>query len=110
MASYSSLEDCLEQHKIHLELTQDDHRVAGVRFRARLDLHARRLTLYARSLPELAQHCPDDQRLSKVLIGHEVFHLLCPECPGRIQEACAHWFTAEYNGLDDFPGLWDRHS
>ena len=101
------LEGCLEQHAIELELSQQPHRLAGVRFRARLDLHARRLTLYAGALDELQDRCPDRRLLSQVVVAHEVFHLLSPDCPGSLAEAAAHLFAARCCGLDEFPGIWD---
>lgn len=105
--AYGSLEDALEQHKLVLELSQAPHILAGVRFRARLDLHQRRLTLYARALEELAPHCPDPKLRIQTMLAHEIFHLLCPECPGPFQEASAHGFAARVCGLQSFPGNWD---
>lgn len=104
---FRSLEDCLEQHQVQLEVSQADHRVAGVRFRARLDLDQRRLTIFAAALDELQDHCPDRALLLRVVLFHEVFHLLCPECP---EEAAAHWFAGSQAGLQTFPGLWDLKS
>lgn len=107
LANYGSLESCLQSAGIQLELSQQPHRVAGVRFRARLDLDARRLTLYAGALEELQSRCPDRALLTRVFLAHETFHLLCPECPGAVQEAAAHWFAASLCGLAEFPGIWD---
>lgn len=107
LAPYASLEDCLQQRGIAWEISQAPHILAGVRFRARLDLHHRRLTIFAGALDELAQ--PDRPRklVERVILSHEVFHLLCPDCPGQLQEAAAHYFAATQNTLQEFPGIWD---
>lgn len=107
MQAYSSPEDCLERNQIHWEITQSSHLVAGVRFRARLDLSARRLTLYAGALDELAGPARERKLVERVILAHEIFHLLCPECPALVHEAAAHWFAAEFTGLPEFPGAWD---
>jgi len=104
---FGSIEDALEQHKIVLTLSQDAHEVAGVRFRARLDMHHRRLTLFAQALDELQAFCPDRKQLTEVILAHELFHLLCPDCPAPFQEAAAHMFAARVAKLEGFPGLWD---
>lgn len=75
--------------------------------RARLDLGSRRLTLFAGALDELGELCPDRPLLIRVILAHEAFHLLCPQCPGAVQEAAAHWFAALLCDLPDFPGGWD---
>lgn len=105
--AFGSIEDALEQHKIILSLSQDAHEVAGVRFRARLDMHQRRLTLFADALDELQPFCPDRKQLTEVILAHELFHLLCPDCPAPVQEATAHLFAARVAQIQDFPGLWD---
>ncbi|MFN8606494.1 MAG: hypothetical protein U0931_03115 [Vulcanimicrobiota bacterium] len=107
LAGYGSMEDCLERNGIHWQISQSPHRVAGVRMRAQLDLHARRLTIYAGALDELQTPGRPRKVLERVILGHEVFHLLCPECPSTIQEAAAHWFAAVTTGLQEFPGIWD---
>ena len=101
------LEACLEHHGIELELSQQPHCVAGVRFRARLDLHSRRLTMFAAALDELQERCGDRRLLSQVVMAHEVFHLLSPQCPAGLAEAAAHLFAARCCGLEEFPGNWD---
>jgi hypothetical protein len=104
---HASLEGCLQAAGVQVELSQDAHQVAGVRFRARLDAGRRRLKLYARALDELQAFCPDRALLTRVILAHETFHLLCPQCPGRLQEAAAHLFAAVHCGLEQFPGNWD---
>lgn len=107
LSAYGSLEDCLERRGIHWQISQSPHVVAGVRMRAQLDLNARRLTIYAGALDELQTEQRPRKVLERVILSHEVFHLLCPDCPGALHEAAAHWFAAEATGLEEFPGIWD---
>lgn len=107
LSGYGSLEDCLQQHGIHWQISQSPHIVAGVRMRAQLDLNARRLTIFAGALDELQTAERSRKVLERVILSHEVFHLLCPQCPGGVHEASAHWFAAEVTGLQEFPGIWD---
>lgn len=104
LARHGSLDGCLADHGITLVTSSEDNLLAGLRLRARLDLDRRRLTVYLRALPELEPH----GATIPTLVAHECFHLLCPECPPRWQEAAAHWFTARVARLHTFPGLWDR--
>mgnify|MGYP001235134248 CR=1 FL=1 len=110
LGHYGSLEDCLERRGIHWQISQSPHVVAGVRMRAQLDLNSRRLTIYAGALDELQTEQRSRKVLERVILSHEVFHLLCPECPGAVHEAAAHWFAAEVAGLQEFPGIWDLPS
>lgn len=105
--AYASLEDCLEQRGIQWEISQSNHEVAGVRFRAQLDLNTHRLTVYAGALDELERPHRPRKVLERVILCHEIFHLLCPQCPSPLHEAAAHWFAAEVTGLEEFPGIWD---
>ena len=107
LAQFGSLEDCLERSGIHWQISQSPHIVAGVRMRAQLDLNAKRLTIYAGALAELQSEQRPRKMVERVILSHEVFHLLCPHCPGAIQEAAAHWFAANVTGLAEFPGIWD---
>ncbi len=107
LSNYGSLEDCLQQHGIHWQISQGPHIVAGVRMRAQLDLNARRLTIFAGALDELQTEQRPRKVLERVILSHEVFHLLCPNCPGPVQDAAAHWFAALVTGLPEFPGFWD---
>lgn len=107
LSQYGSLEDCLERSGIHWQISQSPHVVAGVRMRAQLDLNARRLTIYAGALAELQTEQRVRRLVERVILSHEVFHLLCPDCPGSVHEAAAHWFAAEVTGLEEFPGIWD---
>ena len=107
LSAYGSLEDCLERRGIHWQISQSVHVVAGVRMRAQLDLNSRRLTIYAGALDELQTEQRPRKVLERVILSHEVFHLLCPDCPGAVHEAAAHWFAAEVTGLPEFPGIWD---
>lgn len=110
LAGYGSLEDCLERNGVHWQISQSPHIIAGVRMRAQLDLHVRRLTIYAGALDELQTPERPRKLLERVILSHEVFHLLCPECPATVQEAAAHWFAAATTGLQEFPGIWDLKS
>jgi hypothetical protein len=110
LSAYASLEDCLEQRGIQWEISQRHHEVAGVRFRAQLDLNTRRLTVYAGALDELERSDRPRKVVERVILSHEVFHLLCPHCPSALHEAAAHWFAAEVTGLPEFPGIWDLSS
>lgn len=107
LADYGSLEDCLERSGIHWQISQSPHVVAGVRMRAQLDLNSRRLTIYAGALDELQTEHRPRKILERVILSHEVFHLLCPQCPAPYQEASAHWFAAVVTDLAEFPGSWD---
>ena len=107
LSDYGSLEDCLERNGIHWQISQSPHVVAGVRMRAQLDLNSRRLTIYAGALDELQTDARPRKVLERVILSHEVFHLLCPQCPAAYQEASAHWFAAVATGLQEFPGIWD---
>ncbi|MBS2039065.1 hypothetical protein JST97_29050 [bacterium] len=107
LCHYSSLEDCLQRHSIQWQISQSPHMVAGVRMRAQLDLNARRLTIYAGALDELQTPARPRKLVERVILSHEVFHLLCPECPAMAHEAAAHWFAGLTAGLSEFPGIWD---
>lgn len=107
LAQYGSLEDCLERNGVLWQISQSPHLVAGVRMRAQLDLNAKRLTIYAGALNELETSQRPRRLVERVILGHELFHLLCPECPAPVQEAAAHWFAGASAGLQEFPGIWD---
>lgn len=45
--------------------------------------------------------------LRDTIVAHEAFHVLHPDCPGKVAEVAAHLFAGRASGLGSFGGLVD---
>lgn len=80
--------------------------------RARLDMTAKRISLYAEPLETLREACAffaltPPVALSEIITAHETFHVMKPMCPEARAEVSAHFFATLHLELPWYAGVLD---
>lgn len=94
------------------KICYQDMSFGGVRLRARLSIRTKELFIDPGSEADLFQELdalgfPLSPSPKALILSHELFHLFCPRCPGKVAELAAHLYVADVLGLEYFPGLLD---
>ena len=101
----------LSSRGFQLEFSRQPSRIGPLRLRARLNLPRRHLLVFEEALGEVAEALArlghSEVAPRDLVLAHETFHVLRPECPGQWAELAAHRFAGDLLGLPFFAGLVD---